>query len=131
MRLLLDTNAFAGLWQGHHAVAASVRDAERVVLSAVVAGELLHGFRKGSRLTENLKRLASFVDEPRVDFLEVGWETADRFARVMAALRKKGKPLPTNDAWIAAHALQSGAHLLSFDQHFAHIDGLAWLDPAA
>lgn len=48
----------------------------------------------------------------------------------MAALRKKGRPVPTNDAWIAAHALETGAHLVSFDRH-SYIDGLAWLDPEA
>lgn len=129
MRLLLDTNAFAALWRGHPGVVDLVRDSERILLSAVVAGELIFGFRQGSRLEENLKRLTAFLHEPRVDFLEVGWDTADRFGRVMAALRKKGKPIPTNDVWIAAQALESGAHLMSFDRHFALIDGVAWLEP--
>jgi tRNA(fMet)-specific endonuclease VapC len=129
VRLLLDTNALTALWRGHPGVAESVRNSERVVVSAVVAGELLYGFRAGSRLEQNLARLNAFLDEPRVDLLEVGWETADRFGRVMTALRKKGRPLPTNDVWIAAHALESGAHLMSFDGHFGYVDGLAWVDP--
>jgi tRNA(fMet)-specific endonuclease VapC len=41
-------------------------------------------------------------------------------------LRRKGKPMPTNDIWIAAHAMESGAELLSFDRHLEHIDGLVW-----
>lgn len=56
----------------------------------------------------------------------VTYATADRFGRVAAALRAKGRPIPTNDIWIAAHAMETGAELLSFDQHFAAIDGLVW-----
>jgi tRNA(fMet)-specific endonuclease VapC len=51
---------------------------------------------------------------------------ADRFARIAAALRAKGKPIPTNDIWIAAQAMESGAELLSFDEHYSSFDGLAW-----
>lgn len=51
------------------------------------------------------------------------------FGRIAAALRRKGRPLPTNDIWIAAHAMECGADLLSFDRHFAEVDGIAWLHP--
>ncbi len=46
-----------------------------------------------------------------------------------AALRRKGTPIPTNDIWIAAHAMESGADLLSFDEHFGAVDGIAWIHP--
>ena len=52
--------------------------------------------------------------------------TADRFGRIAAALGVKSKPIPSNDIWIAAHAMQTGAELLSFDAHFEAVDGLAW-----
>lgn len=51
--------------------------------------------------------------------------TADRFGRIAAALRAKGKPIPQNDIWIAAHAMETGADLLSFDRHFEAVEGLA------
>ena len=50
--------------------------------------------------------------------------TADRFGRIAAALRKAGKPIPTNDIWIAAHAFESGAELVTFDRHFEAVPGL-------
>lgn len=50
--------------------------------------------------------------------------TADLYALVYAALRRKGQPVPTNDLWIAASSLEHGAALLSFDVHFRNIDGL-------
>jgi tRNA(fMet)-specific endonuclease VapC len=106
-----------------------VRRADQVLISAVVAGELLFGFRNGSRFEANARRLDDFLASPYVAFLPVTLVTADRFARIALALRRKGRPLPSNDIWIAAHAMESGADLLSFDQHFAHVDGLAWVHP--
>ena len=129
MKLLLDTNAYAALFRGHPGVAARVRRAEQVLVSAIVAGELLFGFRNGSRYAVNAARLDDFLASPYVELLPVTFVTADRFGRIAAALRRKGRPLPTNDIWIAAHAMESGADLLSFDSHFGEVDGLAWIDP--
>jgi len=129
VRLLLDTNAYSALFRGHHAVADRVRRAEHVLISSIVAGELLFGFRHGSRYEANARRFEDFLASPYVSLLSVTMVTADRFARIAAALRRKGRPLPTNDIWIAAHAMESGADLVSFDSHFAEVDGLAWIDP--
>lgn len=131
MKLLLDTNAYSALFRGDERVVERVRRAEEVVLSAIVVGELLFGFRNGSRYERNRNDLHEFLRSPYVSLLPVGMVTAERFGRVAASLKAKGKPLPTNDIWIAAHALESGADLLSFDRHFAEVDGLAWVDPAA
>jgi tRNA(fMet)-specific endonuclease VapC len=70
--------------------------------------------------------LDGFLENRFVEFLPVSYTTADRFGRIAALLRKKGAPLPSNDIWIAAHAIESGAELLSFDRHFANIEGLVW-----
>ena len=127
MRILLDTNAYSALLRGHDEVAHRVRRAEQVVFSSVVAGELLLGIRLGARLKKNMAELDAFLDSPYVSLVPVTLTTADRFARIAAALRAKGRPIPTNDIWIAAHAMETGAELLSFDDHFESIDGLAWV----
>ena len=57
----------------------------------------------------------------------VGPVTADRYSRVMTALKAKGRPIPTNDVWIAAHAMETGADLVSADGHFEHVDGIVWV----
>lgn len=49
----------------------------------------------------------------------------------MTALRAKGRPIPTNDVWIAAHAMETGADLVSADGHFEHVDGIAWVRVSA
>lgn len=127
MKLALDTTAYSALMRGHGDVVSRVRRADAVLLPAVVAGELLYGFRFGSRFEENAARLEAFLDAPSVDLLPVTFVTADRFARIATALREKGTPIPTNDIWIAAQAMEAAADLLSSDKHFGLVDGLAWV----
>ena len=127
MRILLDTDAYSASMRGHPAVADRVRRASEVLLSAIVVGELLFGFRSGSRYEKNLNDLEDFLSNRYVTFVRVTRTTSDRFARIASALRAKGRPIPTNDIWIAAHAMETGADLLSFDQHYEAVDGLAWV----
>ena len=127
MKALIDTNAYTALMRGSAAVAKALRQAERVYLSAIVVGELLYGFRSGRRYTENRSQLEAFLANRFVEFLPVTLTTADRFGLISAALKRKGTPIPSNDVWIAAHALETGADLMSFDDHFARVDGLAFI----
>lgn len=131
MKVLLDTNAYVALRRGHEAVASLVRAAEKVIFSAIVTGELLHGFRNGTRVQDNTRDLARFLEQPAVQFVPVGWDTADRFGRIATSLRKQGTPIPTNDVWIAAHAMETGADLISFDRHFEQVQGLPWILPSS
>ena len=127
MRVALDTSAYSALMRGHRDVASLVRRAEAVLLPAVVAGELLYGFRYGSRYEENAARLEAFLETPSVNLLAVTFVTADRFGRIATVLREKGTPIPTNDIWIAAQAMEAGADLVSSDAHFGLVEGLAWV----
>ena len=127
MRILLDSNAYSGMMRGDGQISATVRDATEVLMSAVVIGELLYGFRNGTRFDRNAADLRSFLDNPYVSLVPVGPVTADRYSRIAAALRAKGNPIPTNDVWIAAHAMETGADLVSADRHFEAVDGIAWL----
>jgi len=99
--------------RGHAGIASRVRRAEQVLLSAVVAGELMFGFRNGSRYEENMRDLEDFLDNRHVALLPVSLTTADRFGRIAALLRRKGKAMPTNDIWIAA-LLQNAARECAF-----------------
>ena len=127
MRVLLDSNAYSRLMRGDEQTAAVVRGATDILMSAVVVGELLYGFRNGSRFERNAAGLRSFLDNSHASFVPVGAITADRYSRIAAALRAKGSPIPSNDVWIAAHAMETGAELVSADRHFEAVDGIAWL----
>jgi tRNA(fMet)-specific endonuclease VapC len=122
--LLLDTSAYSHLARGHAGVRDRLRAAREIGLSVVVLGELLHGFRGGQRFEGNVADLERFRSNPRVRTLLVTVETADRFARVMAQLRRSGTPIPTNDAWIAAQALETGAEILTFDADLERVHGV-------
>ena len=127
MRILLDSNAYSRLMRGDDQTAAMVRGATDILMSAVVIGELLYGFRNGSRFDRNAADLQSFLDNPHASFVPVGPVTADRYSRIAAVLRAKGNPIPANDVWIAAHAMETGADLVSADRHFEAVDGIVWL----
>jgi len=126
VKISLDTNAYTAMKRGHQAIIDRVRRAERVLLSAVTAGELIFGFRYGSRYQRNFDELDEFLANPFVALLPVTMTTADRFGRIAASLRTNGTPIPTNDIWIAAHAFESGSELLSLDHHFDVVPGLPW-----
>ncbi|MBN1944701.1 MAG: type II toxin-antitoxin system VapC family toxin [Bradymonadales bacterium] len=130
MKVLLDTNAYSAWKRGHRGVAGHIARSEGVLMSAIVAGELVFGFRAGAHFSRNIEELSTFLASPYVELLPVNLDTAERYGWIAAALRRKGKPIPTNDIWIAAHAMQHGASLLSFDPHFSEVDGLVWYMPA-
>ena len=123
---LLDTDAYSQLRRGHQQLAGLVRSSTRILLSTVVIGELLYGFRHGGRFEQNMEELGSFLQSPLVDVVSVGMTTSDRYARIASALRAKGEPIPTNDIWVAAHTMETGSELLSFDRHYERVDGLVW-----
>ncbi len=122
--ILLDTNAYTAFMLGADPVVEVVAHAERILLNSIVLGELLGGFAAGSREAKKRAELARFLDSARVETVPITGHTADSYALIYAALRRKGQPIPTNDLWIAASALEHGAALLTRDAHFAQIEGL-------
>ncbi|HEY2292242.1 MAG TPA: type II toxin-antitoxin system VapC family toxin [Thermoanaerobaculia bacterium] len=131
MRLLLDTNAYSALVEARPDVGQRIREADEVVISTVVLGEILFGFHNGSRYEQNRRVLDRFLREPNVRVVTLTLTTAERFGEIFANLRKRGKTIPTNDIWIAAQAIENGADLLSSDPHFGYVENLSWLSFSA
>ncbi len=127
MRLLLDTNAYTALRVGEPVVTGHFRAATGLLLSPIVVGELMHGFRCGNRFDDNVAQLRQLLDHPLCKLVQPGWDTAWHFARIAKLLRDKGRPIGSNDLWIAAQCIEHGATLLSCDGDFAAVDGLAWI----
>jgi tRNA(fMet)-specific endonuclease VapC len=119
--------------EGHAALQAPVQRAAGVHLNAVVIGELLAGFKKGSRTRQNEERLRRFVAASRVRVMDVDEETAVRYAVIKDHLRREGTPIPTNDVWIAATAFQHGLRLQTLDAHFLRVPQILvdFFDPTA
>jgi tRNA(fMet)-specific endonuclease VapC len=121
VNVLLDTSAYSQLRRGHKAILDIVQRSETVALPAIVLGELHSGFRAGNRCAENTANLAQFLSKPSVRVLNVTEETALRYAEIDVYLRKRGRPIPRNDVWIAAVALEHGLQLVTLDVHFREI----------
>ena len=131
MRICLDSDAYSRLVKGDRSVSGSVRDADEVLLSAIVVGELMAGFHNGTRFELNYSQLQTFLADPRVTFVAIGQATCDHYGIIMASLKSKGRPIPTNDVWIAAHVLETESELVSGDRHYEAIEGIPWQRLAA
>ena len=129
MRVCLDTNAYSNLRRGNRRILALLNDCEEILVPAAVFAELEYGFLHGGKTAENESLLASFLAEENVSFQPATQSIAERWGYVKAALAKHGTPIPENDIWIAATALETGARLLSYDGHFDHVGGLIRLAP--
>lgn len=127
-RLLIDTNIYSHALRGSTDVVEQLRQTDEIFISAVSIGELLSGFKGGNREKENRKELALFLDSPRVRVLVVNDETAEFYAEIIRNLKRIGHPIPTNDVWIGAVAMQHGLKLYTKDSHFAAIPGLIRID---
>ena len=124
MKVLLDTSAYVRLLKGVPDLVDAVKEAETVLMSPVVLGELMFGFRKGTKLSENMNELNEFLAQDTVQRIPLGEITADRYSRISVQLKRQGTPIPTNDIWIAAQAMEHGSELLTADRHFEQISGL-------
>ena len=121
---MLDTNAYTGLLFGDESIFQEISKAQTVFMSVIVLGELHAGFRGGSKRKKNLDWLDRFLKKPNVETVDVTVETADVFGFLLDNLRRAGTPLPINDVWIAAHAMETGSVLVTLDSHFRKIAGL-------
>ena len=123
-RMLIDTNIYSYALMGDESVIELLREADEIGFSVVSIGELLVGFRLGGKEQKNRRELEEFLDSPRVVVYPVDESTADFYAQILCSLRQIGKPVPTNDIWIAASAFQHGLKLLTRDSHFQWIPGV-------
>jgi tRNA(fMet)-specific endonuclease VapC len=120
-RILLDTSAYSGILRGDPRLARAMQEADEIAINAIVLGELKAGFRRGRHRERNEQELAEFLASPRARVFGLDEETADRYAVILDSLRSAGNPIPTNDVWIAATAMQHGLRILTTDQHFRKI----------
>ncbi len=126
MKIALDTTAYVAFKQNTSALVGYIVRAERVLISPVVLAELMFGFRGGSRFQKNMDDLNAFLEHPAVELVQIGEVTADRYSRIAMDLKRRGNPIPTNDIWIAAQAIEHGAELVTLDSHFEKIRGLVY-----
>lgn len=126
-KYLLDTNIIIALFADETSVKDKLAVADEVFIPSVVVGELFYGAHKSVRVKENIARIDEFASSNIV--LKHDIETARVYGEVKNNLRIKGHPIPENDIWIAALAIQHNLTVVSRDKHFSEIDNLkiiAW-----
>ena len=123
-RIAIDTNIYTSFKVNDQRVVEAFRDCDLIAVDITVVAELFSGFSLGAKEKKNRQELESFLNSPRVEVLLHDVETAEYYALIVKRLKAKGRPIPTNDIWIAANAMKHGLALYSFDNHFEEIEGL-------
>jgi tRNA(fMet)-specific endonuclease VapC len=118
---LLDTNAAIALSKQNTALETFIRDKE-VFLPVIAIAELMYGAENSDRREENLAKVEAFAQQRVV--LNCDLNTARWYGRIFKQLKDKGKPIPRNDVWIAAIAMQHDLILVTKDAHFNNVDNL-------
>lgn len=120
--ILLDTNIVIEVFDGNKDVADKINKLPTFYLTSIVLGELYIGVNRVTNKAKHLKKVNDFLKLCTV--LDVDSTFAVYYGEIVAALYKKGKPLPINDVWIAATALQHDLTLITRDKHFNEISNL-------
>jgi tRNA(fMet)-specific endonuclease VapC len=120
--MILDTNALSAFVDGDVGVGEVLRRQARAAIPVIVLGEFRYGIAESRHRTTYNAWLQSQL--PHFDVLTVTDETAIAYAALRVALKQSGRPIPANDVWIAALALQHRLPVLSRDQHFDVVPGL-------
>ncbi len=121
--ILLDTNIIIKVFEGNKSIADKLNKIPKIYLSAVVIGELYIGIKRVSNKEKHLKKLNDFLKFCPI--LKVDKNTAIYYGEIVAQLYKNGNPIPTNDVWIAATALQHNLTLITTDKHFGFVEAIS------
>lgn len=118
MRVALDTNRYTDFCRGDERAVEVVSTAEQLWLPLIVLAELRAGYAHGSRREANERTLTRFLNSERVRIVAPDEQTTFIYAELYAGLRKRGRPVPTNDLWIAALVTQHDLVLFDRDSDF-------------
>ena len=128
--LVLDTNVLINFCQRPDAFKRTeIASCQLLLVTATVAGEFLAGVNDTRRGKESLQRFQELLAYPTVSRKPVTDITADYYAKVFQALKARGQPIPQNDMWIAASALEHGADIVTYDPHFRLVPMLTVIIP--
>jgi len=120
-RIMLDTSAYSAFMLGHSDIKVALQEADAIYLTPIIIGELRAGFLRGKSRRKNEGEFRAFLDSPRVNVVDVTATTAERYAVILNFLWKNGTPIPTNDIWIAASAMQHGLRIITTDVHYEKV----------
>lgn len=118
MKLVIDTNFYKALIDENPNALEALENANTIYIPFVVYAELYYGFKHGSKFDVNFKTLNRFIENFSIQIIHGDTDVATKYADIFNDLLKKGKPIPTNDVWIAACCMSVGGILHTYDKHF-------------
>ncbi len=124
VRVALDTNRLTDLFQGDAELADRLGKCDEVWIPLIVLAEMKAGFLGGSQQYRNETLLRTFLGKPTVGIMLPAPDTAEQYARLFVQLKRAGTPIPDNDLWIAALALEHDLLLITRDRHFDRVPQL-------
>jgi tRNA(fMet)-specific endonuclease VapC len=127
MKIVLDTNRYRDFCAGAPEAKEQLSLAQTIFMPFVTLAALRAGFLCGRLSRKNESILAQFLNSPRVRLLFAYEATTHHYAHLFLQLRSQGTPIPTNDIWIAALAVQHDLILYSRDRHFDSLPQLSRL----
>ena len=121
-QVVLDTNTVIDFIKENETVIEELKQFDIFYLTATVCGELLFGAKNSGKVEENEKKYRDFISKCYI--LDIDLNVSDEYASARLELKKKGKPIPENDIWIAATCISNDIMLVSRDAHFENIETL-------
>ncbi len=122
--MILDTNALSAFVDGDADIGSVLRLHTRAAIPVIVLGEFRYGIAESRHRAAYEAWLASELGH--FDILAITDETTTPYAALRVALKRLGRPIPANDVWIAALAVQHRLPILSRDQHFDGVPNIEW-----
>ena len=124
MKLVLDTNIYCDYAEGTTGIVDFLANhgEEDIFLPAVVIGELMYGFMRGSRKQFNEQKLQQIIKKLHIGIIDVNRDVARKYALIYSSLVERGTKIPINDVWIAACCMEIGGILVTKDKHFHHVE---------
>lgn len=120
--LLVDTNVLISfIEKGDETLLNVLSKYDELIVSPIVLGEYRAGISSTKKGRESQAALEKFLETDSVREVEMTGKTSVYYAKIFQDLKAKGKPIPINDIWIAAAALERGIEFCSFDEHFSNI----------
>ena len=123
--ILLDSSVIIAHFRGKLDLFQLVMPDEPLFMPLTVLGELLKGALKSAAPGKHEAQIGALLKIVAV--INPDTATAASYARTALALEAKGQPIPENDIWIAAVALELDMPLAARDAHYDQVDGLAVL----
>ncbi len=119
-RYLLDTNIISAWLKNDIKIAEKIENSSKIFIPVTVLGEMYYGAQYSTKVHENIESISKLVQH--YDVLLITENTCKHYGLIKASLRRKGKPIPENDIWIASIATEHDLILVSRDDHFLEIE---------